>query len=179
MVNGWSQREVAKRAESFGYKMSDSSISGWEAGGSVQSVSVKQIKGLALALDLPERQILRAFLGSMGYPPEVDKGATVEEAIRADGRLSSEDRELLLTMVTQMRSRKTLSGLAGQGGTLGDLSRKATTLAELAEVAGNSGSEEADTVPRVAELAQDQVTLAATKGDYEEEGLEPGPGEGV
>lgn len=101
-VNGWSQREVGKRATRHGYKLSGSGVSALE-NEPINSVSAKQVRGLAAALSLPERVVLSHFLASMGYPSESGRGSTVEDAIRADGRLSSDDKELLLAMIRQMR----------------------------------------------------------------------------
>lgn len=104
--NRWSYRDLARRAERAGFKMGDSQINAL-ANNPISSVSIKQVRALAVALDIPERHVVVAFLGSMGYDVAGPSPSGVEEAIRADGRLSSDDRETLLVLLKQMRRRTT------------------------------------------------------------------------
>lgn len=102
-ANGWSYRDVAERAEARGHKLSKSGVEFLEKTPPA-SMSIERVTALADALMLPERQIVAAFLASMGYAPERDT-STVEDAIRADGRLSTEDRQLLLDTLASLRKR--------------------------------------------------------------------------
>ncbi len=105
-ANGWSYDDLGRRAQEHGFKASKSWAHGL-ATRPVETVGVRQVKALAAALALPERQVLAAFLASMGYSPPGDRGSvSVEDAIAADGRLSAEDKELLLGMVKTMHARR-------------------------------------------------------------------------
>lgn len=113
-VEEWSDTDLARRAEDAGYRISKSRISQMRTE-PVKSVSPDNIATLSAALGVPADRVVRAYLDAMGFPLTEPSRFGTEEAIRADGRLSSEDKESLLALLRVMRGRKpkTLTGTGG------------------------------------------------------------------
>ena len=102
----WDTDELlAKRATDTGWPVSKQYISKLRRE-PIKSVNADQVRMLAAATGEPIDVVLRAFLEAMGLPTGREpRGDAVAEAIAADGRLSSEDRDTLLTLVRAMRRR--------------------------------------------------------------------------
>lgn len=111
-VEQWSDPTLVANAEAGGYKISKSRISQLR-NEPVQTVSADNIRTLAAALKVPEARVVDAYLEAMGFPVREQPQSGVEEAIRADGRLSTDDKDTLLTLVRSMRRRTAQVGGGG------------------------------------------------------------------
>jgi hypothetical protein len=103
-VNGWSHEDVAKDARMRGFKVSKSAAHRIETV-KPELMRKDQIEWMSAVFGLGERQIIAAFLASMGYTLALDGPSTVEDAVRADTRLSSDEKEILFDVVRGMRRR--------------------------------------------------------------------------
>ncbi len=89
-----SQRELARIAD-----VSDAYVSQLERG--LHQPTIKVLRSLATALDVRADTILRYagwLEGTTGEPGQADDGASVEQAIKADARLTSQQKQALLTV---------------------------------------------------------------------------------
>lgn len=106
-VNSWSDADLSRKAKAHGLSLSTSRLSQFRQG-DFSSVSADQVQALALVLEEPPAKVARAFLVAIGMsyvlPSDVSQG--VEAAIRADGRLNAEDRDLLAGVLRLMVKRR-------------------------------------------------------------------------
>ncbi|RCK68314.1 hypothetical protein DT076_16845 [Desertihabitans brevis] len=104
-ANGWSYGDLADRSTRAGYPVSRQAMN-MLAENPVKTVNADAIRRVAAATGVSERKVIVAFVRSLGlsWSEDVDDDR-VEAAIRDDGRLSVEDKGLLLAMVEQMRGR--------------------------------------------------------------------------
>jgi hypothetical protein len=72
----------------------------------IASFTRGHVAAIAASLQLPTEVVLRAFLRSMDLPTLEYGLSGVEAAIRADTRLSSDDKENLLALLLAMRKRR-------------------------------------------------------------------------
>lgn len=114
-VEEWSDTDLVRRAEDAGYRISKSRISQMRTE-PVRSVSPDNIAALTAALGVPTERVVRAYLEAMGFPLVEPSRFGVEEAIRADGRLSSDDKDSLLALLRVMRGRHGRKSIGGAGG---------------------------------------------------------------
>lgn len=100
--NGWSDSQVVSRARAAGETLGKSNISRVR-NTDVVSLTGSTIKGLAAGLGIPAGVVAKAALESMGITL-VDAGnLDLETVIKTDATLSTNNREMLLGMVQQMR----------------------------------------------------------------------------
>lgn len=105
-ANGWSLQDLADRATRAGYPVSRQGLSQLAAN-PVKSMHAEGVRRMVAATGLPERVVIVAYVRSLGLSwSETGAADPVEALIRADSRLSTEDKQLLLTMVEQMRSHR-------------------------------------------------------------------------
>jgi len=100
-VNGWSDQDIADRANRLGYKLSKSNISRIR-NSEIIALNIGFVKAIAAAMGLPPAMVARAALASAGIIIGVDEW-TIEEAIKRDITLSLESKQTLLLMVQSMR----------------------------------------------------------------------------
>lgn len=128
-VEECSDVDLAARAASHGFTISKSRIAQIR-NQPVKSVSPDNIATLAAALNVPPRRVIKAYLQAMGFDLDLSIETSVEDAIRADTRLSSDDKETLLALTRSFRGRRprldgVADGASGSGGTnAGDGERK-------------------------------------------------------
>ncbi|USC16197.1 hypothetical protein [Rhodococcus sp. 11-3] len=101
-LNDWSDSDVVRRAEARGHKLSKSNISRVR-NTDVVSLTASTIKGLAAGLGVPETEIARAALVSMGIDMPDLGGLDLETVIKMDSSISVHNRTMLLGLVRQMR----------------------------------------------------------------------------
>jgi len=100
-LNGLSDSDVVDRATARGEKLGKSNI-GRVAAGANPSLSQATIFGLAAGLGITPATVARAALADMGIiltEPEADS----ETAIRSDPTLPEHGRQLLLTLLAEIR----------------------------------------------------------------------------
>lgn len=100
-----SDERLAERARGQGFAASKQTISALRTQ-PLDSISVKRVRMLMAALNLPAQSILEAAIRSMGFDWAADLQDGVEAAIKGDTRLSSDDKQNLLALVRSMRSRR-------------------------------------------------------------------------
>ena len=97
-ANGWSQRDVEKRIEARGEKLSKSRINQLINIYPLASVSSDAIYSLALGLNISPARVAIAAVQSMGFRIHVDD-MTPAEAIARDVTLSDDTRRALLAIL--------------------------------------------------------------------------------
>lgn len=100
--NGWSVRDLQRRAEDFGFEMKHSNFSRLKLH-EVVTVKGDVIRMLAKVLALPEPMVARAALASMGIDLS-GTDSTVDEAVRTSTEFSERDRHIIQAVVDAMRS---------------------------------------------------------------------------
>lgn len=99
----WDTDELlARRATERGWPASKQTISALRTK-PLESISVKRVRMLMAALNLSAQPILEAAIRSMDFDWSAELQDGVEAAIRADGRLSSDDKRYLRALVKEMR----------------------------------------------------------------------------
>jgi hypothetical protein len=100
--NGWSVRDLQRRAEDYGFEMKHSNFSRLKLH-EVVTVKGDVIRMLAKVLALPEPMVARAALASMGIDLSATD-STVDEAVRTSTEFSERDRHIIQAVVDAMRS---------------------------------------------------------------------------
>jgi hypothetical protein len=100
--NGWSVRDLQRRAEVLGFEMKHSNFSRLKLH-EVVTVKGDVIRMLAKVLALPEPMVARAALASMGIDM-ASSDTTVDEAVRTSTEFSERDRRIIQAVVDTMRS---------------------------------------------------------------------------
>ncbi|MCG7425096.1 hypothetical protein [Kocuria rhizophila] len=104
--NGWSYRDLESRSPA-GTGLNKSRW-GELARDEVKTFSGDQLRGIAVALGLPQHVVGRAALTSMGLTADTNSARTLEDAVRAEYHLTDHDRRILLAVVRAMRTESTL-----------------------------------------------------------------------
>lgn len=101
-AQGWSLREIGRRIERTGRKMSYAYVARLKKE-PVSSITYETIRALAVGLDVPERVVGLAALESMGVhdvdPTEIGAAASIARA----PDLTERDRRILLAAVREMQ----------------------------------------------------------------------------
>ena len=106
VVEGWSEEDIARRARARGLPMTKQNL-GRIKNEAVKTVSAETIEALAVGLNVPEQRVIAAYMDMFGFPLRQVPGFTsTEAAIRADVRLSSDDKANLLALLGSMIRRK-------------------------------------------------------------------------
>lgn len=100
--NGWSYRDLESRSPA-GTGLNKSRW-GELARDEVKTFSGDQLRGIAVALGLPEHIVGRAALASMGLTADTSSARTLEDAVRTEYQLTDHDRRILLAVVRAMRT---------------------------------------------------------------------------
>jgi len=103
--NGWSYRDLESRSPA-GTGLNKSRW-GELARDEVKTFSGDQLRGIAVALGLPEHIVGRAALASMGLTADTSSARTLEDAVRTEYQLTDHDRRILLAVVRAMRTEST------------------------------------------------------------------------
>ena len=103
--NGWSYRDLESRSPA-GTGLNKSRW-GELARDEVKTFSGDQLRGIAVALGLPEHIVGRAALASMGLTADTSSARTLEDAVRTEYHLTDHDRRILLAVVRAMRTEST------------------------------------------------------------------------
>jgi hypothetical protein len=98
-ANGWSSRDVEKRVEARGGKLSKSRIGQIVNAWPLDSITAGAIHSLALGLGVSPERVAIAAVQSMGFRVQVD-GLTPAEAIMRDENLSDDVRRSLLAILS-------------------------------------------------------------------------------
>lgn len=101
-ANEWSDYDIARRARNAGHQMSKSTISDIRTKGVVTIVPDK-VRALAVGLELPVSEVLRAMLETVGLPAG-SSSSSPEQAIRRDPDMPALAKRQLLAMIRQVRS---------------------------------------------------------------------------
>ena len=100
--SGWSYRDLESRSPA-GAGLNKSRW-GELARDEVKTFSGDQLRGIAVALGLPQHVVGRAALTSMGLTADTSSARTLEDAVRTDYHLTARDRRILLAVVRAMRT---------------------------------------------------------------------------
>lgn len=100
---GWTDREVSRRIEAAGHKMSHSYI-GKLKNHPIQSVTAGMVQALAAGLGVSETVVATAALESMGVHIDTSREAGLDVAITTESSLTDYDKRLLRSVVKEMRS---------------------------------------------------------------------------
>lgn len=103
--NGWSYRDLESRSPA-GTGLNKSRW-GELARDEVKTFSGDQLRGIAVALGLPEHIVGRAALASMGLTADTSSARTLEDVVRTEYQLTDHDRRILLAVVRAMRTEST------------------------------------------------------------------------
>ena len=103
--NGWSYRDLESRSPA-GTGLNKSRW-GELARDEVKTFSGDQLRGIAVALGLPQHVVGRAALTSMGLTADTHSARTLEDAVRTEYHLTDHDRRILLAVVRAMRTEST------------------------------------------------------------------------
>lgn len=108
-VEGWSYADVAALAARHGHKVSTSNVERMEK---VPPSMVKreQIEWISDVFSAPPRTVIRLFLASMGYSLSETSVASIEDAVRMDQHLSSDDKDQLILLAAHMHQRNMRRG---------------------------------------------------------------------
>ncbi len=99
--NGWSDRDLAARAQSMELDLGKSNWSRLK-NQPVLTFKPSHIKGLALVLKQTETTVARAALASMGIDLEGYQDGDVPAAVRNNGELSDRDKRVLLAVFREL-----------------------------------------------------------------------------
>ena len=97
-ANGWSSRDVERRIEERGEKMSKSRIGQLINTYPLPSISSDKIHALAVGLNVAPARVALAAIGSMGFRVHVD-ALTPAEAIARDETLTEDTKRALLSIL--------------------------------------------------------------------------------
>lgn len=100
---GWTDREVSRRIEVAGHKMSHSYI-GKLKNHPIQSVTASMVQTLAIGLRVPETVVAKAAMESMGVHIDTSSSAGLDVAIANEPSLTDYDKRLLRSVVKEMRT---------------------------------------------------------------------------
>lgn len=101
-ANGWSDTDIANRAKAAGHKLGKSNLSRIR-NSDVVSITASAIRGLAAGLGVPEPEVARAALASMGiHLPHVGE-IDLDTAVKLDPDLSVRDKTMVLDLLKNMR----------------------------------------------------------------------------
>lgn len=100
LANGWSRREVARRAQAKGHDLSPSRLGQLLNEYPLPGIQSDKIEAIAAGLAIPEERVARAASAAMGFRIDADGGAlTPAEAIRRDPSLSVDTKAALLAVL--------------------------------------------------------------------------------
>jgi hypothetical protein len=99
--NGWSDRDLAARAQSMELDLGKSNWSRLK-NQPVLTFKPSHIKGLALVLKQTETTVARAALASMGIDLEGYQDGDVKAAVRNNAELSERDKRVLLAVYREL-----------------------------------------------------------------------------
>jgi hypothetical protein len=102
---GWSMREVVRRANNAGHPISNSRMSQMLRD-EIKLFGHDNVSLLVDALDESPEVVIRAYLQSIGYDSPQAPKFTTERAVRVDENLSVDDRENLLALYRSMVRRQ-------------------------------------------------------------------------
>lgn len=100
---------IARAAE-----VSKTTVTNWRAG-DLKRLEADRLRRLALVLDVPLSEVVRAALVSMGL--HIDHGLTLEQAIKADPDLNQRDKRSLLALLANYRQQGRKESRDEQGST--------------------------------------------------------------
>lgn len=99
-ANGWSRREISRRAQSKGHDLSPSRLGQLLNEHPLPGIQADKIAALAAGLAIPEERVARAALASLGFRIDPDGASlTPAEAIRRDPSLSADTKAALLAVL--------------------------------------------------------------------------------
>ncbi|MFJ7748671.1 hypothetical protein ACIQXM_01795 [Arthrobacter sp. NPDC097144] len=99
--NGWSDRDLAARAQSMELDLGKSNWSRLK-NQPILTFKPSHIKGLALVLKQTETTVARAALASMGIDLEGYQDGDVKAAVRNNAELSARDKRVLLAVYREL-----------------------------------------------------------------------------
>lgn len=102
-ANNWSDPDLVLIARRKGHNLTKSNISRYRNENPLISIKGEIIRALADALGVSVGQVATAAVQSMGIALPVYDAPSVEQAIRVDPALSIRDKDMLLSMLGQMR----------------------------------------------------------------------------
>lgn len=102
-ANGWSDTDIVKRATAAGHKLGKSNLSRIR-NTEVVSITASTIRALAAGLGVPEAEVARAALASMGIEMPDLSGLDLETVVKVEPNLSVRDKQMLLDMLRIMLS---------------------------------------------------------------------------
>lgn len=102
-ANNWSDPDLVENARRRGHELTKSNISRYRIENPLVSIKGSVIQALADALGVSAGQVATAAVQSMGIALPVYDTPRIEQAIRADPELSIRDKDILLSMLGQMR----------------------------------------------------------------------------
>ncbi|WVX88105.1 helix-turn-helix DNA binding domain protein [Gordonia phage LitninMcQueen] len=102
-ANNWSDPDLVLIARRKGHNLTKSNISRYRNENPLISIKGEIIRALADALGVSVGQVATAAVQSMGIALPVYDAPSVEQAIRVDPELSIRDKDMLLSMLGQMR----------------------------------------------------------------------------
>jgi hypothetical protein len=101
---GWSMREIVRRADRAGHDVSPSRMSQIMTE-DIKLFGPKNIAVLVDALDEPPEVVIRAYIEAIGYELPRSQRFTIEDSVKYDEVLSQDDKANLLALVRSMRRR--------------------------------------------------------------------------
>lgn len=101
-ANGWSDTDIVRRATSAGHKLSKSNLSRIR-NTDVVSVTSTTIRALTAGLGVPEPEVARAALASMGIDLPDFSGLDLETVVKIDPTLAVRDKQILLDLLRTLR----------------------------------------------------------------------------
>lgn len=101
-VNGWAMRDVARRAEDRGVRISKSRIGQLVNSWPLPSISIDMIDALSLGLGVSRDRIALAAVQSMGFQIANDS-LTPAEVISRDESLSADTKAALIAILRAQR----------------------------------------------------------------------------
>jgi hypothetical protein len=104
-VEECSDQDLVNRARARGHPTSKQNLSRIRTQ-PVVTVSAEQVAMLSDALRVPRERVVAAYLEAMGLPYREGGSVGTEDAIRADPRLSSDDKDVLLDLLRSMVKRR-------------------------------------------------------------------------
>ena len=104
-ANGWSRRDLEKRARDRGYELSHQRISQMCTDNPLVGIQADKIHSLAAALSVSPVRIAVAALAAMGVPV-TEMSITPAEAIMRDPGLSEDTKQALLSILRTAGERR-------------------------------------------------------------------------
>lgn len=102
-ANGWSDTDIARRATAAGHRLGKSNLSRIRTT-DVVSITASTIRSLAAGLGVPEAEVARAALASMGIDMPDLSGLDLETVVKVEPTLSVRDKQMLLDILRTMLS---------------------------------------------------------------------------